>query len=88
VRFSVTIRVDKKVRAAIETIPAAAWVDIAYPQPIWDDQQHGFISRARIAQTRYTAFDGTPLPGHRAADRAPHPGRTCPPAPSTRTTPG
>jgi hypothetical protein len=59
VRFSVTIRVDKKVRAAIETIPAAAWVDIDYPQPIWDDQQHRFISRAQIAETRYTAFDGT-----------------------------
>jgi hypothetical protein len=59
VRFSVTIRIDAKVRAAIETIPADAWVDIDYPQPIWDEAQHRFISRAQIAETRYTAFDGT-----------------------------
>jgi DDE family transposase len=39
VRFSVTIRVDKKVRAAIDAIPADAWVEIAYPQPIWDDER-------------------------------------------------
>jgi hypothetical protein len=59
VRFSVTIRVDKKVRTAIETIPANAWVQIEYPQPVWDDQQQRFISRAQIAEVTYTAFDGT-----------------------------
>jgi hypothetical protein len=59
VRFSVTMRVDAKVRRAIETIPAAAWTEIACPQPTWDDDQQRFISRAQIAETSYTAFAGT-----------------------------
>jgi Transposase DDE domain group 1 len=60
VRFSITIRVDKKVRTAIDTIPADAWVEIEYPQPVWDDEQHRFISRAHIAEIAYTAFENTP----------------------------
>lgn len=60
VRFSVTVRVDSKVRKAIDTIPDDAWVEIEYPQPVWDDDQQRFISRAQIAETEYTAFEGTP----------------------------
>jgi hypothetical protein len=56
-RFSVTIRIDKKVRRAIETIPADAWIEITYPEPVWDDEQQRFVSRAQIAETSYTAFD-------------------------------
>ncbi len=59
VRFSVTIRVDAKVRKAIGTIPDDAWVEIEYPQPVWDDDQQRFVSRAQIAETSYTAFEGT-----------------------------
>lgn len=59
VRFSITIRVDKKVHKAIDAIPADAWVDIEYPQPVWDDQQQRYVSRAQIAETAYTAFEGT-----------------------------
>jgi Transposase DDE domain group 1 len=59
VRFSVTIRIDKKVKAAIATIPDGAWVEIKYPQPVWDEEQGRFISRAQIAEIRYTAFAGT-----------------------------
>jgi hypothetical protein len=59
-RFSITIRVDKKVRAAIEAIPADAWVEIEYPQPVWEEEQRRFVSRAQIAETRYTAFENTP----------------------------
>lgn len=59
VRFSITIRIDEKVRRAIEAIPAGAWVEITYPQPIWDDDQQRFVSRAQIAETLYTAFAGT-----------------------------
>jgi len=36
-RFSFTIRVDKKVPATIEAIPAEARVEIEYPHPVWDD---------------------------------------------------
>jgi hypothetical protein len=60
VRFSVTIRIDKKVRRAIESIPADAWVEITYPEPVWDEDQQRFVSRAQIAETTYTAFEGTP----------------------------
>jgi hypothetical protein len=59
-RFSVTIRVDKKVKRSIEAIPADAWVEIEYPQPVWDDEQRRFVSLAEIAETRYTAFEETP----------------------------
>ncbi len=59
VRFSVTIRVDKKVRRAIAAIPDDAWVEIEYPQPVWDDEQQRFITRAQIAEIGYTAFEGT-----------------------------
>jgi hypothetical protein len=60
VRFSVTIRVDKKVRRTIESIPADAWVEIKYPNPVWDDEQQRFVSRAQIAEISYTAFANTP----------------------------
>jgi hypothetical protein len=60
VRFSVTIRVDKKVRRTIESIPADAWIEIKYPHPVWDDEQQRFVSRAQIAEIAYTAFANTP----------------------------
>jgi hypothetical protein len=60
VRFSVTIRVSTKVRTAVDAIPDDAWVEIEYPHPVWDDQQRRFISRAQIAETRYTAFANSP----------------------------
>ena len=51
---------DAKIRKAIDEIPADAWVEIEYPQPVWDDEQQRFISRAQIAETTYTAFEDTP----------------------------
>jgi hypothetical protein len=60
VRFSVTVRMDAKTRKAIDEIPADAWVEIEYPQPVWDDDQQRFVSRAQIAETTYTAFEDTP----------------------------
>jgi hypothetical protein len=59
VRFSITVRIDAKTRAAIATIGEEAWTEIRYPQPVWDDEQQPFISRAQIAETSYTAFEGT-----------------------------
>jgi len=59
VRFSITVRIDAKVRRAIATIGDDAWTEIRYPQPVWDDEQQRFISRAQIAETAYTAFEGT-----------------------------
>ena len=57
-RFSVTIPMTDKVRAVIATIPDESWVEITYPQPIWDEDQARFISRAQVAETTYTAFSG------------------------------
>jgi Transposase DDE domain group 1 len=53
VRFSVTARQDKKIRAAIDAIPEAAWT----PIPYWLSTPE--VSGADVAETRYTAFAGT-----------------------------
>ncbi len=53
VRFSVTVRQDKKIRAAIETIPEAAWV----PVPYWLTTAE--VSGADVAETTYTCFAHT-----------------------------
>ena len=36
--FSVTVRMDPKVKAAITAIEEAAWTPIRYPRAVWDDQ--------------------------------------------------
>jgi hypothetical protein len=58
-RFSVTARMDAKIRAVCEGIDENAWVDIKYPQAIWDEDEARWISDAQIAETSYTAFAGT-----------------------------
>jgi hypothetical protein len=55
-RFSVTVRIDPKIRAAIAAIPGDAWTPIRYPRAIWDDQLGRWISDAEIAESEYTAF--------------------------------
>ena len=57
--FSVTTRIDAKIRAACQSIPADRWIDIKYPQAIWDEDEQRWISDAQIAETVYTAFEGT-----------------------------
>jgi hypothetical protein len=59
VRFSVTCRIDAKIRAACESINEDEWIDIKYPQALWDDDAGRWISDAQIAETTYTAFAGT-----------------------------
>jgi len=54
--FSVTARMDAKVRAAIAVIPEDAWTAISYPRAIWDDQLRAWISDAEVAEIEYTAF--------------------------------
>ena len=36
--FSVTVRMDPKVRAAIAVISQDAWTPVRYPRAVWDDQ--------------------------------------------------
>lgn len=58
-RFSVTARADAKVQAACQAIGEQQWVDIKYPQAVWDDDEQRWISDAQIAETTYTAFEST-----------------------------
>jgi hypothetical protein len=59
VRFSVTTRIDAKIRAACAGIGEDQWVDIRYPQAVWDTDAQRWISDAQIAETEYTAFAGS-----------------------------
>ena len=59
VRFSVTVRIDAKVRRASAAIGEDTWTEIRYPQPVWDEDQQRLVSRAQIAETTCTAVEGT-----------------------------
>ncbi|MBF9130114.1 IS1380 family transposase [Plantactinospora sp. S1510] len=59
VRFSVTARIDAKIRAACDSISDEQWIDIRYPRAIWDENEQRWISDAQIVETTYTAFAGT-----------------------------
>lgn len=54
VRFSVTVRQDRKIKAAIEAIPEQAWT----PIPYWLSTPQ--VSGAEVAETAYTCFAGRP----------------------------
>ena len=54
--FSVTVRMDPKVKAAIAAVPEDAWTPIRYPRAIWDDQLGCWVSDAEVAEVPYTAF--------------------------------
>jgi len=54
--FSVTVRLDSKIQAAIAAIPGGAWTPVRYPRAVWDDQLDCWISDAEVAETQYTAF--------------------------------
>lgn len=59
VRFSITARIDAKVRAVCDSIADDQWLDIRYPQAVWDEDAGRWISDAQVAETTYTAFAGT-----------------------------
>lgn len=60
VRFSVTVRTNASVKAAIAGIDDATWKAIKYPRAIWDEEAQCWISDAEIAETSYTAFTSKP----------------------------
>jgi hypothetical protein len=43
---------DAKTRAAYATVPEPDWLDIKYPQAIWDEEEQRWISDAQIAESR------------------------------------
>ena len=55
-RFSVTVRMDPRIRAAIASIPQDAWTPITYPRAIWDENQKRLVSDAEVAEVPHTAF--------------------------------
>lgn len=55
-RFSITAKLDPKVKAAIAAIDEGAWTPITYPNAIFDEQAGGWVSDAEVAETSYTAF--------------------------------
>jgi hypothetical protein len=56
VRFSITVRQDRAIRAAIASIEESAWIPIRYPNAIYDEDTEQWISDAEIAEVSYTAF--------------------------------
>jgi hypothetical protein len=54
--FSVTVRTDPRIRAAIAGIGQDAWTPVRYPRAVWDDQLRCWISDAQVAEVQYTAF--------------------------------
>ena len=53
---SITVRLDKKVKAAIAQIPAEAWETIQYIDAIYDEDTGRWISKAEVAEIEFTAF--------------------------------
>jgi Uncharacterized protein conserved in bacteria len=56
VYFSVTAKMDRKIKATIATIPETRWVAIRYPNAVFDEQAGRWVSDAEIAEIGYTAF--------------------------------
>ncbi|WP_200825039.1 transposase [Nonomuraea solani] len=55
-RFSVTAKLDPRVKAAIAAIDEDAWTPIKYPRAIFDEQAGSWVSDAQVAEIGYTAF--------------------------------
>lgn len=53
---SVTVRMDKRVKAAITTISDDAWTTIEYTDAVFDEASGRWISRAEVAEVEFTAF--------------------------------
>src|SRR4051794_22565811 len=63
---SVTVRMDKAVKAAIASIDEDAWTTIEYTDAVFDEDTGAWISRAEVAEVPFTAFSS-----QRMADRVP-----------------
>ena len=54
--FSVTARMDPKVKAAICGIDPGAWRTIRYPEALYDEAEQRWISDAEVAEVPFVAF--------------------------------
>ena len=73
--MSVTVRMDKRVKAAIATIGEDMWTTIEYTDAVFDDTSGQWISRAEVAEIAFTAFAAQPqrdqVPGRLIVRRIP-----------------
>jgi hypothetical protein len=53
---SVTVRLDKRIEAAISSIADGAWGTMEYPRAVFDEESGTWISSAQVAEVPYTAF--------------------------------
>jgi len=53
---SVTVRMDKRIKAAIAAISEDAWTTIEYTDAVFDEASQRWISRAEVAEIDFTAF--------------------------------
>ena len=53
---SVTVRLDKRVKATISSIAADAWTPIEYTDAVYDEHTRTWVSRAEVAEIPFTAF--------------------------------
>jgi hypothetical protein len=58
VHFSLTVRMNPHIAAAITQIPDEAWTPIRYPEAFVDPDTGELVSDAEVAETAYTAFTG------------------------------
>ena len=74
-QVSITVRMDPAVKAAIAGIAEDAWTTIEYPQAIYDEESHTWISRAQVAEVPFLAFRSQPkkqrVPGRLVVRRIP-----------------
>jgi hypothetical protein len=59
VNFSLTLRSNPKLQAAIDPIDESAWTAVRYPGAMFDEQTQRWISNAEVAETTYPAFEST-----------------------------
>lgn len=57
-RFSLTVRMNPHIAAAISTIGEDSWTPIRYPEAFVDPDTGELVSDAEVAETTYTAFTG------------------------------
>jgi len=63
-QVSITVKQTVRVKAAIDTIPDAAWTPIAYREAVYDETAGRWVSRAEVAEVPFTANASKPKPQH------------------------
>jgi hypothetical protein len=74
-QVSITVRQDKRVKAAIAAVPVDGWTPIQYTDAVFDEQSQTWISRAEVTEIDFTAFTSRPkadqVPGRLVIRRIP-----------------